>query len=67
MPIEEAATFLSMTEGALRKALERGAKRAPDGGTEAQFDGVVGRKLGRRWRVRLGARWCPDAARGDWR
>jgi hypothetical protein len=35
--------MLGVSPGALRKALERRAIRAPDGGTEANVDGVRGR------------------------
>lgn len=55
--LSEAARLLSMSEDGLRKALERRAVLAPDGVVEAEMDGVRGRKLGRGWRVRLGARW----------
>jgi hypothetical protein len=55
--LSDAARILAMSEDGLRKALERRAVRAPDGGIEAEIDGVVGRKLGRIWRVRLGGRW----------
>lgn len=55
--VREAAELLSMSEEALRRALERRATRAPDGGIEADYDGVRGRKLGRTWRVCLSERW----------
>lgn len=55
--IREAAERLSMTEEALRRTLERHAVRAPDGVTEAEINGVRGRKFGRLWRVRFSERW----------
>jgi hypothetical protein len=55
--IERAAAFLGMNASALRKALERRAVRASDGGVEATLDGVRARKLGRLWRVRFSEAW----------
>lgn len=55
--VREAAELLSMSEAALRRALERRAVRAADGSVEAEYDGVHGRKLGRTWRVWLSGRW----------
>jgi hypothetical protein len=55
--VATAARHLSMTPSALRRALERRAVRAPDGGTESTLDGVHARKLGRVWRVTLSPRW----------
>jgi DNA-binding NtrC family response regulator len=55
--LQSAADFLGLTPSALRKAIERRAVRAPDGGIEADLDGVRARKLGRLWRVQLGDRW----------
>ena len=52
-----AAAFLGMNTAALRKALERRATRAADGGTEASVDGVRARKFGRLWRVRFSEAW----------
>ena len=63
MAVRDAANLLALTEEALRKALERAAVRAPDGGTEAHLDGVRGRKLGRRWRVQLSDAWLERPAR----
>jgi hypothetical protein len=51
---EAAARCLGMSAPALRKALDRRATRAPDGGIVAEMDGVMARKLGRLWRVFLG-------------
>lgn len=55
--IERAAAHLGMGAAALRKALERRAARAADGGTEAALDGVRARKFGRLWRVRFSEAW----------
>jgi hypothetical protein len=52
-----AATHLGASPDALRRMLERRAVRAPDGCTEAEVDGVRGRKLGKLWKVRLSAAW----------
>jgi hypothetical protein len=65
LTVSEAAKFLSLSEGALRKALERHATCAPDGGVEATLDGVRARKLGRRWRLHLEARWRLEFPRGN--
>lgn len=51
--VEEAAEFIGTNAVALRARL----RRAPDGGVEADVDGIRGRKLGTTWRVVLGARW----------
>lgn len=55
--LTEAAERLSMSVDALRRQIERRAKRAPDGGTEANIDSVRARKFGRLWRVSFGQRW----------
>ena len=57
LTLREAAQRLALTPDALRRQLERRAKRAPDGGTESIIDGVRGRKFGTQWRVTFGARW----------
>jgi hypothetical protein len=57
LSVEAAADVLGMTAAALRKSLERRAVRAPDGGVEAEIDGVRARKLGRNWRVLLSQAW----------
>lgn len=57
LSVRDAAAFLSFTEDALRKALERRAVRAADGGIEAAFDGIRARKAGRGWRVMLSEAW----------
>jgi len=56
MTIHDAAAFLSLQEVTLRRMLERAARREKDG-IVARVDGVIGRKLGRGWRVWLGAAW----------
>ncbi len=55
--VARAAAHLGTSGDSLRKMLERRAVRAKDGGTEADVDGVRGRKLGRHWRVRLSPAW----------
>lgn len=55
--VDVAARFLGLTPTGLRKTLERRAIRAPDGGIEAELDGVQARKFGRLWRVRFSTRW----------
>jgi hypothetical protein len=62
LSIAHAAPLLDTSPDALRRSLERRALRTADG-IEAQFDGVLARKLGRRWRVKLDARWLPPAVR----
>jgi hypothetical protein len=57
--VEHAAAYLDLTPDALRKALERRARRGPDGAVVAELDGVLGRKLGRQWRIQLGP-WAAD-------
>lgn len=61
MSVREAAGVLAIPELTLRRALERNAKRAPTGTVVAAVDGVLGRKFGRKWRVRLDSLWlsCP--------
>lgn len=55
--IQTAAEYLDMSPDALRRALERRAVRAPDGGVEADIDGVRARKFGRTWRIAFSERW----------
>jgi hypothetical protein len=55
--VREAARVLGFATVSLRRAIERNARRAADGGTVAAFDGIVARKCGRTWRVRLGEAW----------
>jgi hypothetical protein len=54
----EAARLLSFSPAALRRRLERRARRTPDGGTEAEVDGVKARKFGNRWRVSFNTAWA---------
>jgi hypothetical protein len=54
------AAILSMSDEALRKKLERHARKAPDGVVEAEIDGIRGRKFGRSWRVLLSERWLGE-------
>lgn len=61
MSVREAAAVLGFAVVSLRRAIERNAQRAPDGGVEATFDGLRAKKLGRTWRVQLGPRWAPLA------
>lgn len=55
--VQTAAEILGLSAAALRKTLERRARRAADGAIEAELDGVRGRKLGRLWRVMLSSAW----------
>lgn len=59
---EVAAAFLGLTPLALRRTLERSAARAPDGGVEANVDGVRARKFGRLWRVQFTGAWLSPSA-----
>lgn len=52
-----AADVLGLSSDALRKTLDRRARKVADGGVEAEIDGVRARKLGRLWRVSLGPAW----------
>jgi hypothetical protein len=51
-----------MTAAALRRTIERRARRADDGVLEADFDGIRARKFAGRWRVSLGPGWQPEEA-----
>ena len=55
--VAEAARHLGVNEVSLRRRLERHARKAPDGATQARFDGLTGRKVGRLWRVWLSPAW----------
>lgn len=57
MSIRRAAELLGFAPVSLRRAIERNARRAIDGGIEARFDGLIARKLGRNWRVQLSSAW----------
>ncbi len=58
----KAAEILDFSPTALRRALERRATRADDGGIEAHFDGIRARKIGNLWRVQLGPCWAGTAS-----
>jgi hypothetical protein len=62
MTVEQAAAFLCLSAVTLRRALERNARTAPDGGTISHADGITARKLGRLWRVRLDPGWLAPSA-----
>ncbi len=55
--LRDAAQILAVSPAALRKQLERRARRVADGAVEASIDGVRGRKFANRWRVSLGRAW----------
>lgn len=55
--VESAAAFLGLSAVALRRTIERAAKKHDDGAIIAHIDGITARKLGRLWRVRLDAKW----------
>jgi hypothetical protein len=63
--VEDAAAFLGMPVRVLRQTIASKARTA-DGRIEAHLDGIIARKLGRRWRVWLSAQWTapkpPDRA-----
>ena len=61
MGMEEAAGFLGVSAVTLRRSIERNARTTEDGVLVAHFDGVMARKLGRLWRVRLDERWTGSA------
>lgn len=64
MGTERAAAFLGMPAVTLRRQLERSARRGEDGAIVARLDGITARKLGRSWRVWLGAGWVsPQGSR----
>lgn len=63
MSVRQAASVLGFAVVSLRRTIERHARRAPDGGIEASFDGIRAKKLGRTWRVLLGERWSATGAR----
>ncbi len=64
---KEAAPFLGMSERVLRDTLTKHAKSVGDM-TEARFDGIVGCKVGRRWKVWLSEKWtAPHVEQGKGR
>jgi hypothetical protein len=54
--VEDAAAFLGMPVRVLRQTIASKARTA-DGRIEAHLDGIIARKLGRRWRVWLSVQW----------
>lgn len=62
MSAEEAATILGVPVVTFRRALERNARKRPDGGVDAKVDGVTARKWGRLWRVLLDPDWMKARA-----
>jgi len=57
MAPEAAAEILGLSVVTLRRTLERNARAEPGEATIARVDGIIGRKIGRLWRVQLDARW----------
>jgi hypothetical protein len=55
--LSKGADFLGVTPGSLRRTLERNVEVAPDGGTEANIDGLRARKFGRLWRIQFSDAW----------
>jgi len=55
-----AARHLDMSEDALRRMLERNARRGEDGAVVAEFDGLRARMLRRRWRIAFSDAWLLD-------
>ncbi|MBZ0119270.1 MAG: hypothetical protein K8H88_19930, partial [Sandaracinaceae bacterium] len=62
--IRDAAATLGFSVVSLRRLIERNARRAADGGTEAVVDGVRARKVGRTWRVQLSDAWTSGRPTG---
>jgi hypothetical protein len=62
MTVADAAARIGTPVVSLRRLVERHARRTPDGGIEARFDGIVAQKIGRQWRLHLGKRWTEGAA-----
>lgn len=62
---DEAAAFLGMPVRVLRDGLTEHA-RVVGGVIEARWNGIVGRKVGRRWKVWLGDAWTsPEVPKQD--
>ena len=61
LTVRDAADRLSMRPDALRRALERRARPADDGGIEASIDGMRARKFARNWRIRVDGPWALGA------
>lgn len=63
MALARAARMLDVDPTTFRRHLERNVMRDEDGSHEARFDGIIGRKIGGRWRVHLGEKWlAPELA-----
>lgn len=59
---KQAAPILGMSERVLRDTLAKHAKSAGDM-VESRFDGILGRRVGRRWKVWLSDKWtAPQGA-----
>jgi hypothetical protein len=63
LSIDEAAAILGLRVITLRRAVERNARRGPDGCVTSAADGVQARKFGRRWRVALDSQWLEPLTR----
>lgn len=59
LPLLTAAELLGESAESLRKKLERASTPSADGVVEARLDGVVARKQGRLWKLRLSDGWRP--------
>jgi hypothetical protein len=62
MTVDQAAVFLHLPRVTLRRALERNARKLPEGGITSHIDGIAARKLGRLWRLWLDAGWLNPGA-----
>jgi len=67
MSTDEAAAILGVPVVTLRRAIERGARRLPNGVCESILPdhGVRARKFGRNWRVQLEAGWTVSVGRAS--
>jgi len=65
MSVIAAAHILGDSADALRKKLDRNSMLGRDGVVEAQLDGILGRKFGRRWKVRFSEAWCGTNTTGS--
>lgn len=57
LSLTKAAHHLDLSPSALRRRLERSARKAKDGALEANVSGIQARKFGHRWRVLLSPEW----------
>jgi hypothetical protein len=65
LSIEGAAAILAETPSGLRRKLERAKPiRGADGVVEVNLAGLVARKFGKRWKVRLSPEWLGQAQVG---